>query len=281
MSKTSDQARQECSQPPKPTGYHSRSERRSTRREAQRRRTVGHLLWVAAPIMAGVVVIVALFAFVVTPSEGEGAGSSSATTSSASLGRQGSGLLVVEQSGTVVEAALVYSGAGGGLVLAIPGTTLLRSGERFATVAQLFASDQRTALAGSLADAVEVPLGAVASAGWGDLRDFLADAGIDPLPPVELDPTGADAAEVAAALAAMLRASGSGAGESLWNGLALRGEAAGFREAVGAALAAVQGGGWTGRALPGSLRQEGVGTYLEPDLAGVRSILGTTGEEAP
>ncbi len=44
-----------------------------------------------------------------------------------------------------MDAALVYPRPGGGIVLTVPGLTLLKSGDRFAVVSQLFAADQQAA----------------------------------------------------------------------------------------------------------------------------------------
>jgi hypothetical protein len=263
--------------PSEPTGYHSRSERRSTRREAQRKRTAGRLLWVAAPIIAGVVVIAALFAFVVMPYEGEGAGVSSTTASTVATGSRGGGLLVLEQDGRVVDAALIYPRPGGGIVLTVPGLTLLKSGDRFAVVAQLFAADQQAASADPLAEALGVPVEAVASIEWADLRASLADAGIDPLPPAGLDAAGADAAALAGALAAFIDRNDSMAAGPDWEAPSFRDDAGRFLAAIADALAAGGSGGWSGQALTGAVMQEGDVTYLEPDIDGARKALGVVG----
>jgi hypothetical protein len=220
--------------------------------------------------MAGMVVILALFAFVVIPPEGDGTGGTLSTTvSSVAPGPNAGGLLVVEQEGKAVEAALVYSGTNGGVVLAVPGVTLLRSGDRFASLAQLATQDQPPALAGAVSDALAVTVEAVASITWKDLRDSLASAGVEALPASVLDPTGADAAGLATALAVLVGKDGATISEPDWGESSMRGDTEGFQAVVAAARAANAGGGWTGKAVSGLLTQEGDVTYLEPDLGGL------------
>jgi hypothetical protein len=227
--------------------------------------------------MAGMVVIAALFAFVVVPPESDSTGGASTNTvSSVAPGPKGGGLLVVEQEGKTVEAALVYAGSNDGVVLAIPGVTLLRSGDRFAPIAQLATPDQPAALSDPVSDALAVPVEAVASITWKDLRDSLSHAGIEALPPLVLDPTGADAAGLATALAALMSKGGTVTGGADWDTFSLGGDAEGFRAVLAAARAANPRGGWTGQAVSGLLNQEGDSTYLEPDLDEARDVLGVT-----
>jgi hypothetical protein len=177
----------------------------------------------------------------------------------------------------VVEAALIYPRPDGGIVLAIPGLTLLKTSDGFAIVSQLFTADRQAALADPLAEALGVPVQAVASVEWADLRGSLADAGIDPLPPAELDEAGSDAAGLAAALAISMGKRDSEGASSIWDVPSLRDDDGGFRAAVAAAFAAGGGRAWSGQGLSGRLTREGDVSYLEPDLGGARQALGVVG----
>jgi hypothetical protein len=261
--------------PAKSSGFHSRSERRTTRREAQRKRTAGRFLWVAAPIVAVVVVIAALLAFVVTPSVSRltDGPSSTSTTLAAELVRS-SALLVIEQDGTVVEAALVHAGPAGKIVLTVPGATLLRWTDRFVLVADLHATGDPKDLPNVLADNLGVPVGPIVTVGWSDLRESLVDAGIDPLPPAALDSDGADSAQVADALAAFVEKSTGSTGRLPWKPTLSRGDVDGFRAAVEAAVSLNTGTAWAGEALTGRVTRTGDLVYLEPDLRKAQSVLG-------
>jgi len=174
--------------------------------------------------------------------------------------------------------AMVVGGPKGGAVLGIPGITLLRSGDRFAEVADLYEPGKPQVLAESLVSALGLPVGAVAAVGWNDLRGALTAEGVEPLAPEGLDPGGGDAGQVAEALAAALGKSGDVGGDGqTWLQAPLSGEADGFRARVTAALAAVGEGRWGGQMLPGALIDTDGLTYLEPNVQAARTLLAVTG----
>ena len=276
--------------PGPPSGRDSRSERRSVRRHAQRRRRASRLFSAVAPALLVLVAVAVLFPLLVSPGPGErtggatpttapaGTNAATATSATTTTASPGSALLVVEQDGTAMALALVFTGPNGGVVLGVPGLTLLRSGDRFTQLSRLYVADKQQALAQSLADALAVPVGAVASAKWSDLRAALAGEGIDPLPPERLDAKDGSAAQVAEALAAAFSKHGANAGEPAWKELPLAGDGDGLRAALGAALLAEQGAGWAGRAVAGTLVENGRLTYIEPDVTAARSALAGTEE---
>ena len=295
--------------PGPPSGRDSRSERRSVRRHVQRRRRAERLFSAVAPALLVLVAVAVLFPLLVSPGPGEqvggattaSGGTDGATTTSGGAGATeaatvesstsattapaggtaptspGSALLVIEQDGTAMALVLVFAGPAGGVVLGVPGLTLLRSGDRFTQLSRLYVPDKQQALALPLADALAVPVGAVASAKWSDLLELLAGEGIDPLPPEQLDAKDGNAAQVAKALAAAFSKHGVNAGDPVWKELPLAGDGDGFRAAVGAALVVEQGSGWAGRAVAGTLVENGRRTYFEPDITTARSVLAGRG----
>jgi hypothetical protein len=287
-----------------PGGRDSRSLRRSLRR-AQRRRRISRLLWTAFPALAVILAVGVLFPLLVSPG---GGGAGSTTTSSAPGGSDappptgdatlstapstgtdspaglaggrveaGAPLLVVTQDGRALLVAMVSAGPGAGVVLGLPGISLLRSGDRFARLEALYVPGRPEDLRAALASALAAPVGTVASVTWGDLRKALGVAGIELSGTEHLDANGADAALVAEALAAALGMTESDAGRRLWESLALDGDEAGFRAAVAAAVRAAPGREWTGEALAGSLVDSGAASYLEPDIASARGVVAGTG----
>ena len=172
---------------------------------------------------------------------------------------------------------LVSAGPKGGVVLGLPGVTLLRSGDRFTQLATLYIPDQPEALEQTLADALGVAVGAVASLNWGDLRGALAASGIEPLPAQRLDRKDGNAGQVAQAVAAAMGKSGVNAAAPVFEGVSLAGDADGFRTAVAVALRAAQVTGWAGEAVTGTLVDGSDFTYLEPDIKRARSVLAGTG----
>jgi hypothetical protein len=262
------------------SGHDSRSERRSLRHHAERRKRAGRLFWAAGPALAVVIVVAVLFPLLVSPGQGSAAtvggsvtgGSSGSATSTAS----GSALLVVEQDGRPAVLALIAAGAKGGLVLGLPAVTILRSGDRFAQISTLYVPGQPETLTKTLSEVLGAPVGAVATVQWSALRDGLADSGVQNLPPEQLDQQDGDAGAVAGALAAALATSGAAAAQRGWEA-ALEGDPEGFRAVLAAALARAGGTVWTGRGITGTLVDSGALTYLEPDVKTARSLLAGTG----
>jgi hypothetical protein len=258
-------------------GYRSRLERRTARR-AVRRRQVSTKMWRAmVPVVALLaIVVILLIAF------GGGGGDDPAQGTATTLAvepKAGSGLLVVEQEDGVPEVLLLHPTGGSGVVMAIPGITLLKTAEGFKTVAELHESGEPGALQTALAEAFGVAVGPAATVEWLQLRDAMLSAGIADVPAVALSMEGTDAESVAQVALDFLGTAGSEPGAQAWESVSLSGDGAGFREAV-AANVEVLADGWSAVALSGSLA-EGIGfKYLEPDAAEARALLGGSSRES-
>jgi hypothetical protein len=304
--------------PDGPGGYDGRSERRSSRHDIGRRHRSDRLGRGILPAFLAIVVVVAVMVLwsPLAPELGQSPSAQGSTTTAAATvssagpsatvttggplttsgpgttsgpatttaiagtpaSTPGSALLVVKQDGNVALVALLCAGAKGGVVLGLPGITLLRSGDRFVRLAQAYSPDSPATLAQPVADALAVPLGAVAAIEWSDLRVALTGAAGDFKLPEGLDPQGADAGAVSAVLAALLNAgNGAGAAGSWWGQAALTGEVDGFRAAVNAEITSAAGKPWAGQALIGTVVDYGAGaTYLEPDLQKAIGVLSET-----
>jgi hypothetical protein len=297
-----------------PGGYARRSERRSSRRNAERRHRSERLGRGILPALLAIVVVVAVMVLwsPLVPAAGEspsgrgstttvaatvppavpsvtvttggpaatsGPATTTATTAGAPTSTPGSALLVVKQDGNVALVALFCAGPKGGVVLGLPGITLLRSGDRFVPLAQAYSPDSPAALAQSIAGALAVPLGAVAAIEWSDLRAALASAAVAVNLPEGLDQQGADAGAISAVLAALLNGGNhAGAAGAWWGQAALQGETDAFRAALAAEIALAAGKPWAGQALTGTVVNYGDGAaYLEPDLQKASGVLSGTG----
>ncbi len=202
---------------------------------------------------------------------------STVTTEAVPPAVAGSGLLVVTQNGDTALVALFRAGPNGGVVLGMPGVTLLRSEDRFVRLADAYSPEALDALARPVAGVLGVPEGAVAAIEWSGLGPALAGAVSGGGLPEELDPQGADAGVLAAVLAAALNEGGSTAAK-WWQGVRLAGDADGFRAALEGAALAAAGSGWTGLALTGDLVEYAAGSaYWEPDVQAARTALAGTG----
>jgi hypothetical protein len=183
--------------------------------------------------------------------------------------------LVIEQDGVVAEVLVIQPTEGGGVVMAVPGITLLKTPAGFTTIAELHGSGAGGSLPAALAEAFGVVVGPAATVEWTDLRAAMLSAGLGDVPSGELSLEGAEGESVAQVALAFLGAAGSAgsdAGALAWESLSLGGDASGLREAVAADLGSLPIG-WTAAAMTGSL-VEGAGfVYLEPDAAQARAFV--------
>ena len=193
--------------------------------------------------------------------------STSVPVSTSAPSPSGSALLVITQDGRAVVVALFVGGPKGGVVLVMPGITLLRSGDRFVELSQAYSADAPASLAAPVAEALAVPSAAVAAAA--------GDATL----PERLDAQGADAGAVSAVLAASLAKAPAGGGAGgWWAQAALQGEAGAFRASLEAAVTSTAGKVWMGQAITGFVAAYDTGgSYLEPDLQAAKAALAGTG----
>lgn len=252
-------------------GHGSRSERRTTRGKARRRKTIRRLYLVAGPVVVLVLVVAALLVFLGGPKSNGGTETTLSTVPAEPV--VGSALLVIEQEEMVPALVALLPQDQAGIALAMPGTTLVKTATGFRTLAELHVARQDGVLASALTEVLGVSIGAVASAQWSRLGAALAQAGPAGSPAAELGATKDDFALAADALMTLAGAMGSSDGVALWDQMELGGDASGFRTAMVAMATTISVGTWTQAVLPGKL-VEGVGfIYFEPDVERVKALL--------
>jgi len=286
----------------------ARSERRASRLAARRRRRLARLLRLVIPIAVLAGIAVALVLLLPGESGGGGGAAGSATPSTSAVvdaAAPSATAGVVSESGaaptvtTIAPAASVQAGlavlltqdgqtaaltvirerTGGGVVMALPADTLLRTATAFTTVAQLHASGEVEVVRSSLAGIFgETPL-ALGVLEWSTLRDLLAEGDVGPQP-AEGMPAGDDGLrEIAAAVLDLVRLFPD-LDSDAWD-RAVPDRGADLLAEEGARLAGVvDAGTWAVESLPGQQRQGTGFAYWEPDLAMTR-VLVTGGGSAP
>ncbi|MFH0916768.1 MAG: LytR C-terminal domain-containing protein [bacterium] len=270
-----DAAAPEAPAAPEASGYHSRSERRSTRRVTRRRKTISRVYLIAGPVVVLIAAVAALFVFLGGPKSDGVAETTLSTVSAGPVERIA--LLVVEHEQTTPALVLLLPEDHAGFALAMPGTTLVKTATGFKTLGELHGSHQDEAMASALTEVLGVSVGAVASVQWSQLRAALTQIGsVDP-PSAELEASEDDAALAAGAVISLVGAAGSSDGAALWDRLELGGDASAFRRAVGAMAPRISPEAWTQAVIPGRL-VEGVGfTYFEPDVERAMAVLADKG----
>ncbi len=260
-------------------GYDARTERRSLRRAAHRRKARTRLWLVTGPVVVVIAAIVALL--VLFGGAGGQDATGGATTTTTIAPEVGSGLLVIEQDDTVPAVVMLYPRGGDGVVLTLPGITLLKSASsEFETLAELYAAGQGEALDAALSEALDVRVRSVASVKWSDLRSAMLDAGIDEVPAQTLESGSEGLEQVGRAVLALVAEGGSESGAPTWAQLALEGGAAAFREAVAADASVAATGEWTAIFLPGRLVEGADFTYIEPEVEKAKALLAGLAQEA-
>ncbi|OFW61046.1 MAG: hypothetical protein A2133_04595 [Actinobacteria bacterium RBG_16_64_13] len=258
-------------------GYDARTERRTLRGQARRRKARARFGLVATPIVVVVAVVVTLLLLFGGPGDGDG-GDETTTTIAAPMAEND--LLVVEQDGFALTMVILQTRDAGGLVLAIPGMTLLKSGDEFKTLGETYATGKEDALVATLAEAFGVNIKAVASLPWTTLRGAMTSAGFTDLPSQILTSSKEETDRLSHLVMALIRGGGLGTGAAAWQALGLAGDASGFLAAVSAAAAAPASGQWIATGLTGAV-VEGPGyKYLRPLVGRARALLSGATEES-
>ena len=253
-------------------GYDARSERRVFRGAARRRKFRTRLWLVTVPVVVVIAVVVTLLVVFGGPDKAQKSVSAVSTTVPAPAGR--GALLVVEQGATPSLMVLLQSRSAGGVVLAIPGITLLKAGDSFQLVSALAGDNQKSLLVGALGDAFGAQVGSVASVPWAGLRAAMVEAGVKQLPASTLSADPGETALVAAGVLELLRAQNAGS-VARWEKLALSGDSSPFRAAVATFAAAT--GDWISAAVTGNLVQAADGSsYLNPKADVAKALLAST-----
>ncbi|MBN1632078.1 MAG: LytR C-terminal domain-containing protein [Thermoleophilia bacterium] len=249
-------------------GYDARSERRAVR-GAVRRRKARTRLW----LMAGpAVVVIAAVVIVLVLLGGPDAESEILPTSTtvAPVPRGDVDLLVIEEEASARFLALIRSRDEGGLVVAMPGITLLKTAQGFKTLTEMHAADDSEALKAALAAELGVSLETTVAVSGSELAEAMATAGVQ-MKLAVLDVSLEEAESVALSVLALLEAAVSENGDALWGGLALEGDADQFRTDMRAAAPSLKD--WETAALTGRVVQGDGFEYLEPELETLRVLL--------
>jgi hypothetical protein len=241
----------------------------------QRRRKVIVRFWLAAvPVVVLLAVVVVLLAVY----GGQG-GEDSAATTLTTVGRQqaeGSGLLFVEDGDALPWVVLLEPWDSGGVILVVPGITLLESDGAFQTLADIYKSVGTNTAKAALVEALEMPLGPAASVEWSALQAAAAAVHVEGLADVTSGSGQGEAESLAAAVRTLVSETASDGTVSPWEDMHLQGEAAEFLAAIRVDRLSMADSVWTAGVLTGRTVDGEDFTYLEPDLQTAKSLLAVT-----
>jgi hypothetical protein len=256
----------------------SRLERLDAVREEHRRKVRTRLWYAVIPVVLAILLAVALLSVFGGLNSNEPAVST--TTTLAPKPDAGSGLLFIEQDDVLALAVLLEPREKGGVVLAVPGITLLKSGSAFMTLADLYEAGQAEAAEAALSEALAVLVGPFASVEWTALRAAMVSAGVTEPPAEALTGQEGEADLVAQALLAFVEADSSDGGAAVWDALALQGDGPGLRDAVGIDATSISTSAWTAAALTGTVVEGDGFTYLEPAVDDAQALLAASSAAA-
>jgi hypothetical protein len=275
---------------PAPTGWATHLERLAAARREHRHRMATRLWYAAIPVGLAVILAMALLSVF-----GGFDREQAALTPAPTVARQpveGSGLLLIEDDGVLLSAVVVQPSKEGGLVLGVPGITLLEWGGGFHTVAELYGSGKILAVEQAVSEAFEVILGPAAVVGWSDLSAAMRAAGVQGAAPAaaESEPAPSDTTVVQASpvsdaetlaleIKYFMAAGITDLGSNLWYDLDLEGNAAGFVDAVMLDAGSMATSEWAASCLEGFVTEGEGFIYLEPDVEATRTLLGADGQE--
>ncbi len=292
---TPDPGEKTESRTPAPTGWATHLERLTAAKKEHRRKMATRLWYAAIPVVLAVILAMALLSVY----GGFGGDRPVATTTTVPVLRptEGSGLLLVEDESALLMVAAIQPRDKGGVVLAIPGVTLLESAGGLRTLVDLYDSGGIVAVERAILEAFDAVFGAAAVVGWSDLNSAMSTAGVQR---TSIEPTadeggavdeGAAAGEgtpvlegselegLAQELRYFMAAAITDLGSNLWYDLEMRGNAAGFVEAVVLDASSMAVNEWTVSSLEGSLVRGEDFVYLEPDIDRAGTLLGAVSRE--
>ncbi len=257
------------------SGWGSRLERMTAAKRERRRKLIARFWLVAVPVL---MLVVAMVLLAVYGGQSRGDSSTGTTAPPTQAAVEGSALLMVEADGVPAVAVLLQPWDEGGVVLAIPGVTLLEGQGSFQTLAEMHKTGGLEAAKGALASALAMAIGPAAVVEWQELRSALADAGLEDLP--EVIEVVAQGEAIARAVRDLVAGSGAGGPPNTLDEMRLDGEADGFLQAVRLDAESMTANVWTAGALGGSVVDGDGFWYLEPDIQAARALLIVTSEPA-
>lgn len=263
---------------PRATGWAARLEQMTAARKQRRRRALTLSWLVGVPVL--VLVVVGMILLAVYGGRSSGVTPASTTTTVAHQEVRGSGLLLVKDGESLSWVVVLRPWDSGGVVMTVPGIALLESGDSFATLAQMYVTGHREAVAGALAQALDVSLGPTVVVDRADLQSGLNAVG------VQLALTGtptseqADAEALAQAVRTLVGDYAPDSNTDPWDDLKLEGDTSDFRQALGVDTASMAKNAWTPGGATGTLVQGDGFVYLEPDVDAAKALLGVSSPTA-
>jgi hypothetical protein len=256
------------------TGWGPRLEQMTAAKQERRRRVATRFWLTAAPVLIIVLVVVILLAVY----GGQGGDGQVAVTTTAVVQSQveGSGVLLVEKGGVLAWTVVLQPWDSGGVVLAVPGITLLQSDGAFATLADMYKTGRQEAVEAALGQALDVSLGPVVVVGWSALQTAAKSAGAGDLSAGAAGAGQGEAESMAIAVRTLVGEYASGGDSSPWSGMGLEGDTSQFMRALGLDQASMAENVWTTGALTGTTVQGDGFEYLEPDIEAAKELLAVT-----
>ena len=258
------------------TGDDARSERRTVRGAARRRKARTKLWLMAGPAIA--VIAAAVIALVLLGGPDAESELLPTVTTVAPAPKGDVDLLVIEEDASASFLVLIRGRDEGGLVAAMPGITLLKTAQGFKTLVELHAAGDGVSLAAALAEELRVSLETTVVAQWSELTEAIATSGAQ-MKVAAVDVSLGEAESVALSVLALLEVAAAENGDAVWEQLSLEGDVDQFRTDMRAASPSLKD--WEAVALTGRVVQGDGFEYLEPELDTLRVLLaGPTEGEA-
>jgi hypothetical protein len=261
---------------PKVTGWASRLEQLTAAKQERRRRVVARFWLAAAPMLILLAIAVVLLA--VYGGQSSGGSAVSTTTTAARHQVEGSGLLLIAKADKLLWAVVLEPWDSGGVVLGVPGITLLESEGAFRTLSEVYAGGRAVSVEAALAEVLDVSVGPVVVADWSALQAVAQTAGVQGLSEEYVSVGQGETDPLTTAVRTLVGQYDSTAGNGPWTEMGLNGETAEFLRILGVDQASMAKDVWTTASLAGTVVNGDGFTYLEPDAAQAKSLLAVTEE---
>jgi len=266
------------SEPVDHAGWASRIERMAESKKERRRRLLSTVGLAAVPVV--LLLLIAVILLSVYGGLGGEDEEASTTTTLSPVPPEGSALMIVEEGSTLAFVVVLHPWDSGGVVLGVPGLTLLENDGVFETLDQIYAGERRDRVKEILSEEVDMPLGPAVAVEWSELQIAMRTALVDGAPNGALTMEEGEALVLAQVVRAFVGEYVSDLGLTAWVELRMTGEATEVRQAVSVDADSMSANVWTAGSLGGEwVRGEGF-VYLEPDIEEAETLLGAATESS-
>lgn len=232
----------------------------------------------AAPalvVIAGVVALLIIWGGRADPGVSEPVSTTRTTASGVPSGQPASAahfVVVIHHEDAVPILVLLSQTEQGGLVIGMPGSTLVKTEAGFETLSELSSGGEMGALLAGLGSDLGLDIDGIVGADWADIMSALERIEGFESSSAALTSDSESALQAAGVLSALLEVNAASSGE-IWDQMDVSGDVVAFRDMVDRISSEISEGSWGAAALPGKVVEGLDFEYYEMDVDEAKALL--------